>query len=125
MNQKNIFTAIAAILLLQGIIFYTMGGKVVADVYPTLDPTGASATTTVMKVVAMMGIALGLISYAARNSAEVLWAYTLGFGLFGLNTLKDLFIDKINVPIPAVLIQLGVALVCGYLWYQNNRKVQA
>lgn len=124
MNQKNIFTAIAAILLLQGIIFYTMSGKVVSDVYPNLDPAGAGATTTVMKVVAMLSIALGLISYAARNSPQVLWAYTVGFGLFGLNTLKDLFIDKINVPIPAVIIQLGIALVCGYLWYQNSRKQQ-
>lgn len=125
MNQKNIFTVIAVILLLQGIFFYLMGGKVVADVYPNLAADGVAATTTMMKVVAMVSIAFGLVTYTVRNSSQVLWAYTIGFGLFSLNTLKDLFIDKINVPIPAVVIQLGITLICGYLWYQRSRMQQA
>jgi hypothetical protein len=41
--------------------------------------------------------------------------------LFGLNSLKHLFIDHINVPIPALVIQLGIALVCGYLWMQSGK----
>lgn len=121
MNQKNIFTAISVILLLQSIFFYTMGGKVVAEVYPNLSADGITVATTMMRVAAMLNIALGLISFAARNSPQVLWAYTVGFGLFALNTLKDLFIDKINVPIAAVVIQVGIVLVCGYLWYRQSR----
>lgn len=125
MNQKNIFTGIAAILVLQGIVFYTMGDKVVADVYPNLDELGASATHTMMTVVGMLSIALGLITYAARNSPQVLWAYTVGYGLILLNTSKHRFLDNTNVPVAAMVIQLGIALLCGYLWYQQSQNKQA
>jgi hypothetical protein len=124
MNQKNIFTVIGAILVLQGFAFYFMGDKMMADVFPNLDEAGNYATTNLAQVMAMMSITVGLISYAARNTSQVLWAFTIGFGLFGLNSLKHMFINHINVPIPALVIQLGIALVCGYLWMQSG-KTQA
>jgi hypothetical protein len=123
MSQKNIFTVIGIILVLQSIAFYLMGDKMSANVFPNLDEAGKNASTNLLQVISMMSLALGLISFAARNSPQVLWAFTLGFGLFGLNSLKHLFVDHINVPIPALVIQLGIALVCGYLWMQN-RKLQ-
>lgn len=121
MNQKNIFMVIGAILVLQGIFFYTMSDKVVSDAFPTLDEMGKNAAIPLMQVMAMLSIAIGLISYAARNSPQVLWAYTLGFGLFSLLSLKHLLADHINVPIPALIIQIGITLVCGYLWMQSRK----
>jgi len=120
MNQKNIFTVIGAILLLQGIAFYLMGDKMGSSTFPNLDQAGNFATTNLFQVISMLSIVVGLISFATRNSHQVLWAYTIGFGLFGLNSLKHLFIDHINVPIPAIVIQLVIALICGYLWIQKN-----
>ena len=121
MNQKNIFAVIGAILVLQGIAFYLMGGKMVVSTFPNLDEAGKYASTNLFQVISMLSIVVGLISFSARNSPQVLWAYTIGFGLFGLNSLKHLFIDHINVPIPAIVIQIGIALVCGYLWQQNKK----
>ena len=118
MNQKNIFTGISVVLVLQGIAFYTIAGKFVSESFPGLTEDAANAPTTLMKVFAMFCLALGLITYAVRNYAQCLWAYTVGIGLLSLNTLKDLFIDKLNVPMPAVVIQVGITLLCAYLWYQ-------
>ena len=124
MNQKNIFTIIGAILLLQGIVFYLIADKMVLGAFPTLNNVGQDAAEDLVQVISMMSITIGLISFAARNTPQLLWAYALGFSLIGLNSLKHLFIDQVNVPIPAMVIQLGIALVCGYLWMQS-RKSQA
>ena len=124
MNQKNIFTVIGAILLLQGIGMYAMGHKMMADTFPNLEANGQYAAINLAQVLAMFSILVGLISFAAKNVPAVLWAYTLGFALLGLNTLKHIFIDHINVPLFAPVIQLGIALVCCYLWMQS-RKVPA
>jgi len=99
MNQKNIFTVIGAILVLQGIAFYLMGDKMSSATFPNLDEAGKNASINLLQVISMMSIALGLISFAARNSPQVLWAFALGFGLFGKNSLKHLFVDHINVPV--------------------------
>jgi hypothetical protein len=121
MNQKNIFPVIGAILVLQGIGFYFFGDRMSLNVFPNLGEGGNYAVINLMQVIAMSLITLGLISFATRNSPQVLWAYTIGFGLFGLNSLKHLIIDKINVPMTAIIIQLGIALVCGYLWMQKGK----
>ena len=124
MNQKNMFTAFAAILVLQGIFFYLMGDKIVSDAFTNLDETGKFAAINLMQVLSMLSIALGLISYAARNTPEVLWAFTIGFGLLCIISLKHLLADHINVPIPALIIQIGIVLISAYLWMQSG-KTQA
>ncbi len=103
---------------------YAMGNKMMADTFPNLDANGQNAVINLSQVLAMFSILTGLISFAAKNAPGVLWAYTLGFGLLGLNTLKHIFIDHINVPVFAPVIQLGIALVCCYLWMQS-RKARA
>jgi hypothetical protein len=121
MNQKNIFTVIGVVLVLQGFAFYVVGDKMGASVFPNLDEASKYATTNLFQVISMLSIAIGLISFASRNSPEVVWGFTIGFGLFGLNSLKHMFVNHINVPIPAIVIQLGIALVCGYLWMQDKK----
>ena len=123
MKQKTAFTVIGAILVLQGILFYFMGDKMSSGTFPNLDEAGRNATVKLMQVMGILSITVGLISFGARNTPQVLWAYTIGFGLFGLNSLKHMFINHINVPIPAIIIQLGIALVCGYLWMQNKKPL--
>jgi len=122
MNQKNIFTGIAVVLVLQGIVFYFMGEKMVADSFPGLEPNCVFPAYTMMKVLASLSFAVGLITYATRNSPEVLWAYTIGIGVMSLNTLNDVFDDRLNVPMAAVVIQVGIVLLSGYLWYQQSQK---
>jgi hypothetical protein len=121
MKQKTIFTVIGAILVLQGILFFVMGNKMSSDIFPNLDEAGRTATVKLMQVMAMLSIIVGLISFAASNTPQVLWAYTLGFALLSLLTLKHMLMDHINVPIFAIIIQIGITLLCGYLWMQNKK----
>lgn len=121
MNQKTIFTVIAAILVLQGIAFYFMREDIVISSFPQLDEAGRPAATTLMEVMGVMSVLIGLITYAARNSAEVLWAYCIGFILFSIVSLKHLLFDHVNVPIPAIAIQIVIVLACGYLLMQGNK----
>ena len=121
MNQKTILPIIGVVLLLQGIIFYAMGDKMSSTVFPNLNEAGTQAATNLMQVISMMSIVLGLISLAARKSPQVLWAFTIGFALFGLNSLKHVFIDHINVPVAALVIQFAIALVCAYLWLSPKK----
>jgi len=121
MSQKNIFTVIAAILVLQSIAAYFMGSQIAADVWQDLGERGNFALKINLQLVAVITAALSLITYASRSNPQVLWAYTAGFGLVGLNSLKHMFVDQVNVPIWALVIQLGIALVCGYLWTQNRK----
>lgn len=120
MNQKNIFTAIAVVLVLQGLAFYFMGGTIGAESFPDLNEACRMPVTVLMTVIGVLSILVGLISYAARNSPSVLWAYVLGAGLLLCNTSKHRFIDHLNVPIPAMVIQLAIVLACGWLWMQNR-----
>jgi len=121
MNQKNIFTIIGVILVLQGIIFYFMAIDIVSSSFADLDETGKHAPTILMQVMGVMSISLGLIAYASRNVSEVLWAFCIGFTLFCLVSLKHLLIDHINVPIPAVVLQILIVLACGYLLMNANK----
>lgn len=124
MNQKNMFTAFSAILVLQGVFFYLMKDKVVNDAFINLDETGKNAAMILMDVLSALFIAIGLISYAMRNTQEILGAYTAGFTVLVLITLKHYFVDHINVPIPAMIIQFIIVLISAYLWMQS-RKTQA
>jgi hypothetical protein len=124
MNQKTIFAVIAVVLLIQGVAFYWMGDKMAVDTFPNIDETGKVAAVKLLQVISMLSIAVGLITYAARNSPQVLGAYALGFGLFSLNSLKHYFVDHINVPIAALVIQIAIALVCAYLWMQKSKAPQ-
>ena len=124
MNQKNMFIVIGAVMLLQGILFYVMEDKLALSTFPDLVEPGKFAVIHLMQVISMFSILVGLVSFAARNSPQVLWAYTIGFGLFGLNSLKHVFVNHINVPVAAIVIQLGIALICAYLWL-GAKKPQA
>jgi hypothetical protein len=120
MNQKNIFTGIAVVLLLQGIGFYAMNEKMAQDSFPGLAAEGVSAVGIIITVASMLSILLGLIAYATRNYPGVVWAFALGITLLLLNTLKHKFIDDINVPPVAMIIQGLIALSCIYLWFQGR-----
>lgn len=123
MNQKNIFTAIAIVLFLQGIAFYAMGDKIIASSFPSLDEKGIYAGVTLLQVISAISIIVGLITYANRGTANVVWAFLIGFALLSALTLKHLLVDHINVPTAAVIIQLGIVLACAYLWMQNRKAV--
>ena len=121
MNQKNIFTAIAVILMLQGITFFVLGDKVVMDAFPNLDENAYHALKDLMEVVAALSFLTGIIAYACRTFQGAVWAFTVGVLLLLVVTLKHMFVDHINVPIPAVIIQVLIALSCGYLWSQGKK----
>jgi len=121
MNQRNIFTIIGAVLALQGIAFYFMAVNVVSSAFPNLDEAGKQAPTILMQVMGVLSFSLGLIAYASRNTSAILGAFCIGFILFLLVTLKHLLIDHINVPIPAVVIQVCIVLACAYLLMQNKK----
>ena len=121
MNQKNIFTVFGVVLLLQGVVFFLMADKMISGVFPDLDVMGKFAATNLMQVIAGMIITLGLVSFAVRNTPQVLWAYTIGAFIGLLIALKHEFADHINVPVSALVIQFGITLLSGYLWMQKNK----
>jgi len=125
MSQKNIFSVIGAILVLQGLAFYLMATDVVTSAFPNLDEAGKAAPVILMQVMAVMSVALGLIAFASRNATGVAWAYCIGFALFSIVSLKHLLVDNINVPIPAVIIQIGIVLACAYLWMRSTNPKAA
>lgn len=117
MNQKNIFSAIAVVLILQGIAFFAMGDKVISDAFPAVvDAAGHTAATTMLQVVAALSILCGIIAWANRTSANVAWAYTLGSLVLLCVTMKHLLMDGIKVPTFAWIIQVLIVLSCAYLW---------
>ena len=109
--------------MLQGIAFFFMGDKIALDSFPTLDETGKHATTTLLTVMGTLSILLGLITYAARETPDVLWAYCIGTVLLTANTLKHLLIDHINVPTFAWVLQVLITVACIYLWMQSRKTV--
>jgi ABC-type Na+ efflux pump permease subunit len=122
MNQINIFTAISAVLILQGIFFYLMGSTIVSDAFTNLDEAGKFAASNLMQVLSALSIIVGLITYTVRDNAEVLWAYAIGFSLLCVVSLKHLLMDHINVPIPALVIQICIVLLSAYLWMQRGKS---
>ena len=123
MNQKNIFTAIAAVLVLQGLGFYVMGGKIASDAFPNVDAAGQGAVTILLQVMAALSIGFGIIAYATRTYAGVVGPWTVAAAILLLVTLKHLLVDNVNVPIPALLIQVLIVLASGYLWMSQKRGV--
>ena len=115
MNQKNIFTAIAAVLILQGIAFYIMGHQIAADAYPNLAVDGQGAIKIMLEIMGALSIAIGLLAYATRTTPGVVGAFTLGAVVILIVTLKHLLVDGVNVPIPAIIIQVLIVLACVYL----------
>ena len=122
MNQKNIFTAISVVLILQGLAFFFMGGQISADAFPNVDATGQHALKLLMEVVAILSINFGLIAYATRSTPGAVWPWTLGFALLLCVTLKHMLVDGVHVPIPAVAIQVLSLLACGYLMMGKKKS---
>ena len=120
MNQKNIFSVISVVLILQGVAFYFMKDQMVTDTFPGLDAAGYLALTKLMEVVCALSILLGLVTYANRNTPGVVWAFTLGTLVLVLVTSKHMFMDKVNVPLAAFIIQLLILLSCAYLWSKQK-----
>lgn len=116
MNQKNVFTVIAVVLVLQGVVFFIIGNKMVLSTFPGLTEDCYRALSQVIEVPSALSILVGLIAYASRNTPGVLWAFTLGTAVLVGVTLKHMFIDAVAVPLPAMVIQALILLACAYLW---------
>lgn len=123
MNQKNLFSVISAVLVLQGLAFYLMGDQLMASSFPGSDEASLLNLKLLFEVVAALSIALGLVTYAARTTPSVVWAFTIGTLLLLLVTLKHYLVDGINVPIFAIVIQVLMLLAFAYLWSQQKRSV--
>jgi len=116
MNQKNIFSGISIVLILQGISFFVMGDQMVTDTFPGVDANGHTALIRLVEVMAALSILTGIITWANRTSANVAWAFTLGSLVLLCVTMKHLLMDHINVPTFAWVIQVLITLSCAYLW---------
>jgi hypothetical protein len=116
MNQKNIFTVLSAVLILQGICFYFLGDQLMTSAFPDVADPGHHALVQLFQVPAALSIVVGLIAYATRTTPNVAWAFAIGFGVLLCITLKHLLVDNIHVPIPAVIIQILIVLACAFAW---------
>ena len=115
MNQKNIYSTFGAILILQGLAFFMMKAQLVAGAFSTIDATGQQALSQLFEVVAAFSILIGLVAFASRTTPNVSWAFTLGTLILLAVTLKHKFMDGINVPVPAILIQVLMLIAFAYV----------
>jgi|SRR5687767_1385329 len=123
MNQKNLYSVIAALLLIQGIAFFIMNAQLMASAFPDIDDTGRLALGRLLEVMAALSVLLGLVTYATRTTPNLNWAFTIGSLLLLAVTFKHKFMDGINVPIPAMIIQILMVVAFGYLWAQEQKRV--
>ncbi|MEP1033784.1 hypothetical protein [Ekhidna sp.] len=124
MNQKTIFTIIASLLVLQGIGIFIMSDQIVSDSFPDLSESGIWAAAEMATVVAVLYMAIGIITYYVREQPKILIAYTMSFLLIVLNTSKHIFISEMNVPLPLYLIQI-LLLLTFILLMVKSKKQQA
>ncbi|HNR06327.1 MAG TPA: hypothetical protein PKM27_03370 [Saprospiraceae bacterium] len=121
MNQKNVFTALAILLMVQALAFYFMGGKIAMDAFGDLGEPGNMAAKHLMEIMAAFAFNFGLLAYATRSNSQVLWVFTLGFAIVVVVTLKHILADGIHVPIWAIAFQILSLLAVGYLWMRHNK----
>ena len=122
MNQKNLFSVIAALLLIQGVAFFIMNAQLMASAFPAIDATGQQALGKLLEVMAALSVLLGLVTYATRTTPNVSWAFTIGSLVLLAVTLKHKFMDGINVPVPAMIIQVLMVLAFAYVWSQESKR---
>lgn len=125
MNQKNVFTVLAAIGLLWSISTYTMGEQIANDVIQGLDEKGVFAVSIANQLVAAVNLIVVLALFATRNHSNVAWAFALGFVIMGIGSLKHLLMDGVNVPIIGIIAQFLFAAICGYLWLKERQVASA
>src|SRR5687767_5990660 len=123
MNQKNLFTIISAVLVLQGLAFFIMGDQMMVTSFPNNDEAAHHSLGLLFELVAALFILIGIVTYAASTTPSVVWAFTIGSFILLAVTLKHHFVDGINVPIPAIIIQVLMLLAFAYLWSQQKRTV--
>jgi hypothetical protein len=125
MNQKNIFTALAAFGLIWSISAYTMGDRIANDSFQGLDEKGVFAVSIANQLVAAVNLIVVLALFATRNHSNVAWAFSLGFLIMGIGSLKHLLMDGVNVPIIGIAAQFLFAAICGYLWLKERQGAAA
>ncbi|MEP6647081.1 MAG: hypothetical protein ABJC12_08320 [Saprospiraceae bacterium] len=87
MNQKNIFSVMALVLILQGVGFMIMKDSIVTSSLPALDEAGHRAAVKLTAVIAALSIMIGLIAYAARSATNVVLAFAIGSAILGAVTI--------------------------------------
>lgn len=122
MNQKNVFTVLAILGIGFSGITYFMGAQIGKNSFPELSELGQFAVGVNQELIAMINLIVVFAMFASRDNPKVLWAFTLGFFLLGLNSLKHLVIDGVNVPLIGIALQWAITLVIGYLWLQHSRE---
>lgn len=122
MNQKNVFTVLAVLGVGFSLFSYSMGAQIGKNSFPELNELGMFAVGINQELVAMVNIIVVLVMFASRDNPKVLWAFTLGFFLLGLNTLKHVVIDGVAVPVTGIVLQWAITAVIGYLWLQHRKK---
>ncbi len=121
MTQKNLFTFLAFLGILFSVGTYFLGDQVALETFPGLSDQGKIAVAYNQELFAVVYLMVSLALYSTREYPNALGAFSLGFLLFGLNSLKHLLIDGINIPIWAAPLQLLISAMIGYLWMQNRK----
>lgn len=123
MNQKNVFTVLAAIGLAWSVAAYNMGEQIAHDTFQGgLDEKGVFAISIANQLAAAINLIVVLALFATRNHSNVAWAFALGFAVMGIGSLKHLLMDGVNVPVVGIAAQFVFAGVCGYLWLKERQK---
>jgi hypothetical protein len=122
MNQKNVFTVLAILGVGFSAFSYFMGPQIGKNSFPELSELGMFAVGINQELVAMVNIIVVLVMFASRDNPKVLWAFTLGFFLLGLNSLKHVVVDGVDVPIIGMILQWAITILIGYLWWQHRKE---
>lgn len=124
MNQKNVFTILAVLGVGFSFLAYIMGEQIGKNSFPELNEMGMLAVGINQELLAMVNLIVVFVMFASRENPKVLWAFTLGFFLLGLNSLKHLIIDDVNVPLFGIAMQWIITGLCAYLWVQHRKGAE-
>lgn len=124
MNQKNVFTVIAIMGIGFSLFAYIMGPQIGKNSFPELNELGMFAVGINQELIAMVNLIVVLVMFATRDNPKVLWAFTLGFFLLGLNSLKHVVIDGVHVAIAGIVLQWAITAAVAYVWWQHRKRAE-
>ena len=107
-------------LVLQGLLFYTFASPLTLQIFPDAGDEAVHVGMVMRRGLAAMSFLAGLVIFLVRGDGHrttkrVLFGCGIGFTAISMSMIK-IVIDKAAViPLPAIVIYSGVAILAFYL----------
>ena len=120
MRLETALRIIGGGLVLQGLLFYTLASPLTLQIFPDASDEAIHVGMVMRRGLAAMSFLAGLVIFLVRadghrTTKRVLFGCGIGFTAISTSMIK-IVIDKAAViPLPAIVIYSGVAILAFYL----------